>query len=164
MRVTDLTKQNTVLRNIQSSAEHMQGLQGDISSGKRIAKLSDDPVGATQAQDFRTRISFMNTLKSNIQDNFVWLDRTEAEIAEVGIMLRRTKTLILSQANASGDDATRRVTAEELEAIINGMVNAGNARIVGNFGDPLAGGNIPLQALHLFRRDLNIAQDGVLFC
>lgn len=129
MRVTDLTKQNAVTRNIQASGQTLQDLQGDISSGKRIRKISDDPIGATQAQDFRTRISFMNTLQRNIRDDFVWMDRTEAEVADVSEMLRRTKTLILAQANASGDDATRRVTAKEIEALIDGMVSAGNARI-----------------------------------
>lgn len=129
MRVTDLTKQNTVTRNIQAAEQKLQQLQGDISSGKRITKISDDPIGATRAQDFRTRISFMGTLQRNIQDDFVWLDRTEAEIANVGDMLSRTKTLILAQANASGDEATRHVTAEEIEALIDGMVNAGNAKI-----------------------------------
>ena len=129
MRVTDLTKQNTVTQNIQKAEQQLQSLQGDISSGKRIAKISDDPVDATRAQDFRTRISFMGTLQRNIRDDFVWLDRTEAEIADISEMLRRTKTLILAQANASGDDATRRVTAEEIEALINGMVSSANSRI-----------------------------------
>ena len=129
MRVTDLTKQNTVTRNIQAAEEKMQSLQGDISSGKRISKVSDDPIGATRAQDFRTSISFMTTLQRNIRDDFVWLDRTEAEIADVSLMLRRTKTLILAQANASGDDATRRVTAKEIEALIDSMVASGNSKI-----------------------------------
>lgn len=129
MRVTDLTKQNTVTQNIQKAEQQLQSLQGDISSGKRITKISDDPVGATQAQDFRTRISFMGTLQRNIRDDFVWLDRTEAEITDISEKLRRTKTLILAQANASGDDASRRVTAQEIEALLDGMINAGNSKI-----------------------------------
>lgn len=129
MRVTDLTKQNTVTQNIQKAEQQLQSLQGDISSGKRITKISDDPIGATQAQDFRTRISFMGTLQRNIRDDFVWLDRTEAEITDISEKLRRTKTLILAQANASGDDASRRVTAQEIEALLDGMINAGNSKI-----------------------------------
>ena len=129
MRVTDLTKQNTVVRNIQTAEAKLQDLQGDISSGKRIVRISDDPIGATQSQDFRTQLSFMDTLQRNIQDDFVWMDRTEALLTEVGDKLRRTKTLILAQANASGDEATRRVTAEELDALTTGMIQAGNSKI-----------------------------------
>ncbi len=129
MRVTDLTKQNSIMRNIASRGSKMQDVQDNISSGRRINTLSDDPVGATQAQDFRTSISFMETLQANLRDNFVWLDRTEAEIANLGESLRRVKTLVLAQANASGDDATRRVTAEELRALYDGMVQSGNSKI-----------------------------------
>ncbi|MCZ6728071.1 MAG: hypothetical protein O7C61_00025, partial [SAR324 cluster bacterium] len=129
MRVTDLTKQNNVVRNIQTAEAKIQSLQGDISSGKRIVKISDDPIGATQAMDFRTRIEFMNTLQRNIRDDFVWMDRTEALLADVGDKLRRTKNLILSQANATGDDASRRVTATEIKAIADSMVQAGNSKI-----------------------------------
>ncbi|MEE8436109.1 MAG: flagellin [bacterium] len=129
MRVTDLTKQNSIMRNIGSRGGKMQDVQDNISSGRRINTLSDDPVGATQAQDFRTSISFMNTLQANLRDNFVWLDRTESEIANLGESLRRVKTLVLSQANASANAATRRVTAEELRAIYDGMVQSGNSKI-----------------------------------
>lgn len=129
MRVTDLTKQNTVVRNIQTAQQKIQDLQGDISSGRRITKISDDPIGATRAQDFRTSISFMGTLQRNMRDDFVWMDRTEAEIADIGERLRSTKTLILAQANASGDDATRRITAKELDALLDGMIDAGNSKV-----------------------------------
>jgi flagellar hook-associated protein 3 FlgL len=129
MRVTDLTKQNSILNNIGARGGKLQDLQDNVSSGRRINTLSDDPVGATQAQDFRTSISYMETLQQNIQDNFVWLDRTESEIANIGDFLRRAKTLILAQANASADDTTRRVTGEELKAIIEGITQAGNSRI-----------------------------------
>ncbi len=52
MRVTDLTKQNSIMRNIGSRGGKMQEVQDNISSGRRINTLSDDPVGATQAVDW----------------------------------------------------------------------------------------------------------------
>ena len=63
MRVTDLTKQTAILRNIQSNAERLQTLQETMASGRRINRLSDDPIGAVQAQDFRTKLSFFDMLK-----------------------------------------------------------------------------------------------------
>src|SRR5574341_1188682 len=128
MRVTDLTKQHSVIRNVAHNSAKLQDLQETMASGKRINRLSDDPIGAVQVQDYRTRLSFIDRLKQNIRANFVWLDRTDAEIGHLGDMLTRVKTLILSQANDSADAATRRVAAEELSDIIEGMVNSGNAK------------------------------------
>lgn len=129
MRVTDLTKKNTILRNIEMNSEKLQELQTNLSTGRRISKLSDDPIAVTQVQDFRTRISFIDTLKQNVQQNFIWMDRTESELAQMGDLLRRAKTLILAQSNASADEGSRRVAAEELQAIIQGLMTSANARV-----------------------------------
>ncbi len=128
MRVTDLTKQNAVLRNVANNSARVQELQETMASGKRINKLSDDPIGATQIQDYRTKLSFIDRVKQNIRNNFTWLDRTDAELDHVGQLLARTKSLLLAQSNDSSDSATRRVTAEEIKDIIDNLVNAGNAK------------------------------------
>ena len=129
MRVTDLTKQNAVLRNVASNSSRLQTLQENMASGKRINRLSDDPIGSTQVQDYRTKLSYLERIKQNIQNNFTWLDRTDAELDHIGSMLERAKQIALSQANDTADEATRRVTAEELQDIINNLVNAGNTKV-----------------------------------
>ena len=75
MRVTDLTKHNAVLHNVNANASRMQELQESMSTGRRINTLSDDPVGATQVQDFRTKLAFIDTMKANIRNNYILLDR-----------------------------------------------------------------------------------------
>ena len=129
MRVTDLTKQNAVLRHVATNAERLQTLQEDMSSGKRINRLSDDPIAATQVQDYRTRLSYLDRIKRSIQNNFTWLDRTDGELAHIGDMLQRAKQLALSQANDTADEGTRRVTGEEIQDIIDNLINAGNAKV-----------------------------------
>ncbi len=129
MRVTDLTKQNAVLRNIGNNTDRLQNLQENISSGRRINRLSDDPIGATRTQDIKTQLSFFEMLQRTLQSNFIWLDRSETELEHIGSLLRRAKILTLAQANANADAATRRVTAEEMQAIIDGAFQSGNAKI-----------------------------------
>ena len=129
MRVTDLTKHNAVVRHMNQASEQVATIQENMSTGKRINKLSDDPIAATQVQDFKTKISFFDMIQRNIQNNYIMLDRYEAELSDMGDMLQRAKTLILSQANANADQATREVTAQELQAIIDELFNAGNSKI-----------------------------------
>lgn len=107
----------------------MQTLQNNMASGKRVAKLSDDPVGATMAQDFRTSISYFSTLQRNLESNFVWMDRSEAELTLMSDLMQRSKTLILSQASDTADASTRKVSGEELQSLIDAMYQAGNAKV-----------------------------------
>jgi flagellar hook-associated protein 3 FlgL len=50
-------------------------------------------------------------------------------LAHIGEMLQRAKQLALAQANDTADEATRRVTAEELQDIVDNMINSGNAKV-----------------------------------
>jgi flagellar hook-associated protein 3 FlgL len=129
MRVTDLTKQTAVVRNIQNNSDHLQNLQETMSSGRRINRLSDDPVGATQALDYRTKISFFDMLQRITQQTFTWLDRSEAELQHIGELLDHTKQLALAQANDSADSASRRVTGQEVQDITDALVQAGNSKL-----------------------------------
>ena len=129
MRVTDLTKQNSVVRSVQNNAAELQNLQETMASGRRINKLSDDPLGAAQTQDFRTKISYFKNLQQIIQQSYLWLDRSEAELEHMAEQVRQVKSLVLSQANDSSDASSRMVTAEEVKNIIEGLVQAGNARL-----------------------------------
>lgn len=129
MRVTDLTKQNAVLNNVQRTSERVQQLQDNMASGKRINKLSDDPVGAAQVQDYRTKLSFFDTIRHNVKQNFVWLDRTETELSHMAELLGRTKSLVLQQINETSDPSSRRVTAVELQDMTRALINSGNTKI-----------------------------------
>ena len=51
MRVTETIKRDQVLGNIQRNAQKLQDLQLEMATGQRINKPSDDPLGATMAQD-----------------------------------------------------------------------------------------------------------------
>ena len=129
MRVTDLTKQTAVLRNMTQNTGRMQDLQENMASGRRINKLSDDPIGATQAQNYKTKISFFKNAQQNIQSNYVWLDRTETELEHISDLLLEAKNLVLAQANDSSDDASRSVTSQEVNNIVDSLIQAGNAKI-----------------------------------
>ena len=129
MRVTDLTKQSAILSNMQKNGERLQNLSDNLASGRRINKLSDDPLGATQAQDFRTKLSYFDMLKENTKRTFIWLDRTESELTHIGDLLQRVKVLIMAQANDSSDKNSRRVTAEELRNITKALMQSGNSKI-----------------------------------
>ena len=73
MRVTERTKHDTVVGNMQTNAQRLQRLQREISSGLKINKTSDDPVGATVMQDVITTISSKEQLQANLKDNLAWL-------------------------------------------------------------------------------------------
>lgn len=128
MRVTETIKRDQVLGTIQRNAQKLQDLQLEMSTGQRINKPSDDPVGATMAQDIVTNISKQQQRLANLSDSISWLERSEVELEKINEFLNNARTLAMSQATSSANEDTRKVTAGEISDIRDALFDAGNAR------------------------------------
>lgn len=128
MRVTETIKRDQVLGTIQRNAQKLQDLQLEMSTGQRINKPSDDPVGATMAQDIVTNISKQRQRLANLSDSISWLERSEVELEKINEFLNNARTLAMSQATSSANEDTRKVTAGEISDIRDALFDAGNAR------------------------------------
>ncbi len=128
MRVSELTKQNAVQRNMNQSSEELQNVMVGISSGKKLLKPSDDPVGAAKVQDFHTSINHSRTLEKNISADKIWLDGTEESIKQITETLKHVKKLALEGSNGAATHEFRKSLASEVELIANDLVKLGNKR------------------------------------
>lgn len=128
MRVTDLTKREQVVRTMQDNEQKMQDLQGKLSSGQRITKTSDDPIGATLLQDIITTISRNDQMMQNIENNISYLERVETELSHVNDLLTKGKTQVVAQAGDSASPESRRIVAQELRALSEAIYKIANAR------------------------------------
>ena len=107
MRVTEVTKRDHVVDNIQKSSGQLQDIQMQMATGRRLNKTSDDPIGAARSQDIVTTISSQKQLLQNIVDNVAWRQRTEQEISYINEMLGKIRTLALSQAGSDSNEESR---------------------------------------------------------
>ena len=128
MRVTEITKRDQVVDGIQRNGKHLQKLQGELATGKKINKTSDDPIGATVVQDTVTTISRNQQIVHNTDTNIAWLERIEIELNHVADLLEQAKVLTLSQANDATTIESRTIVAQELRAIRTALFDAANAR------------------------------------
>ena len=116
MRVTEVTKRDHVVDNLQRSSGQLQDIQMQMATGRRLNKTSDDPIGAARSQDIVTTISSQKQLLQNIVDNVAWLQHTEQEISHINEMLGKIRTLALSQAGSDSNEESRQMVAREFSA------------------------------------------------
>ena len=128
MRVTDLSKHNTVRNNLNTNSAELQKLTIGTSNGKRVNKPSDDPVGAATIQDYRTTINRSDNLKKNIGADKVWLNSTEQAIAQISDTLQHVKELAMDGANGSASRESRLSISNEIDIITNNLINLGNKK------------------------------------
>lgn len=128
MRVTESSKKETVLNNIQKSATRLRDLQSDLATGQKINRISDDPIGATVMQDVITSVSRSEQIKENIDTNIAWLEQNEVELKHISELLGRARSLVVSQAGGSSGPESRMTVFQELSAIKETLFDTANAK------------------------------------
>jgi len=128
-RVTQNLLNNVVLQNLNRNAESLMKIQSDLSSGKRLNKPSDDPVGSATAIRLRSRLSETKQLLRNIDQGETQINQADSVFNDMTGILTRAQDLAISQANVTADSRTRDAVAQEVSALINQFVDMLNTRI-----------------------------------
>jgi flagellar hook-associated protein 3 FlgL len=110
MRITQSMIAETTLANIERNLDRVQELQSQITSGSRITRPSDDPVGAARALTFQEGVTQTGQYLNNIDQASSWLDATDATLGSVTDLLSRARELTVQAANGT-------LTANDLNAI-----------------------------------------------
>lgn len=99
MRVTSQMIMDTTLRSIQQNQERIETLQSQLTSGSRITRPSDDPIGAARALNLEDSIAQSQQFQRNIDQAKSWLDTTDSTLDAVTQSIQRLRELGVQAAN-----------------------------------------------------------------
>jgi len=128
----------------QKLATQLERTMVQISSGKLIQRMSDDPVAARRIATIGKTQASMKTWSTNIKSAEALVSQADGVLKSTGNMLVRARELMLSATSDSVNPADRVTIAAELNAIaaeIDGLAatrdsngeplfSAGSARVV----------------------------------
>lgn len=121
-------------------AEALERTQIQISTGKRLQRMSDDPVAARRIQTIGTTQASMASWAANIKSAEAQTAQADGVLQSVSGLLTRARELTLSASTDTLAPADRATIAAELNAIadeIDGLAATRNSN-----GEPLfASGN-----------------------
>ena len=128
MRVTNKLMADTVFRNLSSHTERLFHIQNMISSGKRINKPSDDPIGIARVLGYRKTISSIDQYSRNIAHGKSWLSLADSTLGSVDTLLIRAKEVAVYQATETSSPETRLIAAEEVRNIYEQIMQLSNTK------------------------------------
>ncbi len=131
LRVTNGMMSNLVTFNMQKSLGRFMEMQTQMSSGRRINKPSDDPLGTLRDLDYRAEIKRVAQFRRNISTASNWQQTYDAALADVKDMLTSAKELAVSMSNASYDAAARAAAAVEIRSVYDRLIGLANSSIEG---------------------------------
>lgn len=129
MRVTNNMLSHNLLRNLQAAQGRMDKLQNQMSTGYKITRPSDDPVGIENALRMRSSISNVEQWKANASEGVAYLDTTDATLADMTLAIQRAKDLAVQGSTGSVSDEDRKKITMEIDQLTEQLKQLANTRV-----------------------------------
>jgi flagellar hook-associated protein 3 FlgL len=117
MRVTAGMSQRHVLTDLRRVQERLATAQDQVSSGKRIEKPSDDPLGAERAMRLNDQLESTTAYRTAVSESRSWLDATDTALGSLSDIVQRARELTLQAANGSTTPAGRQSIKLEIDQL-----------------------------------------------
>lgn len=128
MRVTHGMLADTTLRNLSANTRRLERLQQQLTTGRRISKASEDPIGAARALDYHTSLAEIAQYQRNVDSAAAWLNATDSALGAVTSLLHRARELAIQGASDTLSAQDRIAAAQEVRQILQHAVQSGNAK------------------------------------
>ena len=153
MRVSNRTIYQSINDRLSAIADQLRTINEQIASGKKINRLSDDPIGLTHALRLKKVLSQMSQYGKNVEHGQSWLNLTESSLQTVNGLVIRAKEIANQMATGTYSGAQRSSAAWEIQNLMEQLVQIGNTKLTGRY---IFSGYQETQAP--FDRDLSIHQ------
>ena len=126
MRISTANTFDAGIETLSRRQVDIASLQEQLSSGKRVARASDDPTAAARAERATAAIGRADTSQRAVDASRVAMTQTEATLGNASSLLQRARELMVSAGNASYTDTDRKLIANELQALRDQLLSTAN--------------------------------------
>jgi flagellar hook-associated protein 3 FlgL len=133
MRVSNQSTFDAIKYQLAQSADSLVKANAVASSGKKISKLSDDPIGMVQVLSLKESLSNMDQLGRNISTARNWLNGGETALGSVKTIITDMKTLCIQMANGTVSAAERSSAAAQVQGALEQVVSLANTQVNGQY-------------------------------
>ena len=126
MRVTTANAFESSIANLQRRQAEMTMASDRLTSGKRVAQGSDDPVAAARAERALAAMVRSEANQRALEASRNVILQAEAALGDAGELLQQARELVVSAGNGSYDDANRLTLANSLRGIRNQLLGVAN--------------------------------------
>ena len=121
------------MADLQKSMQRVEQSQTRVSSGRKINRPSDDPVGVERSLGYRKRLSEITQNLRNIDNALAHLNQTEAVLSEANNSFIRLKELTVQMASDTVSEKERANAAIEVENIKEHLLQLANTKLGGQY-------------------------------
>lgn len=133
LRVTSNMMNSQLLLNLNRNARTMNDTQLQLSSGQKINKPSDDPVGITYSLRYRAELSSNEQYTKNVDSALSWLDYNDTVLGQAGDVVQKIRELSVQAATGSNPQSALDSINKEVMQLKGQLVDIANSTLNGKY-------------------------------
>lgn len=131
MRVTNTMQLMQSQRNLQTSKASLADLTNQASTGIKLNKPSDDPMGTANLLAIKRQQAQSTQYVRNANDGAAWLGTADSALSGIGNDMTRLRNLAIEAASGTNSDASLKSIADEMQAIKKDVIALANTQYQG---------------------------------
>lgn len=128
MRITNGMILDKYLKNINKNMASMVDLQTQVSTGKRLNKLSDNPVDAVSVMQYRVKLYKGAQYKENVERGLTMLEQTESSVMELNEIIKSAYETAINVSNDYMSEDDKAAAAALIGQLRDHVLTIGNAQ------------------------------------
>ncbi len=126
MRITTHNAYQNVIFNLQQRQQGLQTAQEQLTTGKRVAKPSDDPVAAARAERALAEMTRADAHQRALEASRTATQLTESALGDAGELIQQAREALMAAGNPSYTDGERRMLVQSLEGLRKQLLAVAN--------------------------------------
>lgn len=159
MRVSDNQRYRLSERRVNSARKSNSDSMEQISTQKRINRVSDDPTGLGYVIKSKASLSDNGQFQKNIEFTKGFIERSEASLRGISDFLIRAKELAVSLSSDTYGPESRSAGSMEVKQLIEGVISEANSQ----YGNRFVFGGFRTLTPPLSRDGGYLGDDGAIF-
>ncbi|MBE6024130.1 MAG: flagellar hook-associated protein 3 [Cellulosilyticum sp.] len=133
MRVTNGMIRNTTLNGLYNNMNALSKTYAQMSTGKKIQTVSDDPIIAGRALKLTTTVLETTQYESNVKEAMSWMENTESALDNMTKMLREIRTKCEQAANGTYEKDSLDAIKTDIEQLWTQLQDEANVTYGGRY-------------------------------
>jgi flagellar hook-associated protein 3 FlgL len=129
VRVTNTMMRRDSIQRLQTNLQAIERAQRQISSGRRVELMSDDPSAASEVIRLSSSLRAIDQFRRNVRTGEARGAAAENALTNMGTTLDRAIELAISQASTTATADTRLATKAEVDQLLGYAVGLGNTKL-----------------------------------
>lgn len=129
MRITNSILHQKLIRNVQGTQERFARAQEEVSTGKRLLRLSDDPTSGVQVMRIGSSLRGLEQYRRNSSAARARTDAEESVLTQLSDLLSRAKELAMQEGTGTSTPATHAIAAAEVDRILEQVIQLGGTKV-----------------------------------